>query len=83
MTIYNIYCLDEENNMFKSMVDKISSAGANVVLCQKGIDDIAVHYLARAGILAVKSPKWLRSIKLKQTDGFLLKDIRILKLCKS
>ena len=37
--------LDEENNMLKSMVDKISSAGANVVLCQKGIDDMAQHYL--------------------------------------
>ncbi|MGC1134033.1 MAG: TCP-1/cpn60 chaperonin family protein [Nitrososphaeraceae archaeon] len=32
--------LDEENNILKSMVNKISSAGANVVLCQKGIDDI-------------------------------------------
>jgi len=39
--------LDEENNMLKSMVDKISSAGANVVLCQKGIDDMAQHYLAK------------------------------------
>ena len=43
--------LDEENHILKSMVDKISSAGANVVLCQKGIDDMAQHYLARAGIL--------------------------------
>ena len=38
--------LDEEKNMLKSMVDKIISAGANVVLCQKGIDDMAQHYLA-------------------------------------
>src|SRR5918999_4631530 len=37
--------LDEENKMLKSMVEKIKSSGANVVLCQKGIDDIAQHYL--------------------------------------
>ena len=44
--------LDEENKMLKSMVDKIAlSAGANVVLCQKGIDDIAQHYLAKKGIM--------------------------------
>src|SRR4029078_434485 len=38
----------------KDMVDKIVSAGANVLVCQKGVDDIAQHYLARAGILAVR-----------------------------
>src|SRR5919199_3184815 len=43
--------LDEENRMLKSMVDKIKSSGANVVLCQKGIDDIAQHYFAKEGIL--------------------------------
>ncbi|MEM4376473.1 MAG: thermosome subunit beta, partial [Candidatus Nitrosocaldaceae archaeon] len=37
--------LDEENRMLKSMVDKIASANANVVICQKGIDDMAQHYL--------------------------------------
>lgn len=49
--------LDEENSMLKSMVNKISSAGANVVVCQKGIDDMAQHYLAKAGILAVRRAK--------------------------
>ncbi|MFL6421669.1 MAG: thermosome subunit beta, partial [Nitrososphaeraceae archaeon] len=39
--------LNEENKMLKSMVDKVVSAGANVVLCQKGIDDIAQHYFAK------------------------------------
>ena len=39
--------LEEENRMLKSMVDKIKSAGANVVICQKGIDDIAQHYLSK------------------------------------
>ena len=41
--------LEEENRMLKSMVDKIHDAGANVLLCQKGIDDIAQHYLAKHG----------------------------------
>jgi thermosome len=49
--------LDEESRMLKSMVDKITSAGANVVFCQKGIDDIAQHYLAKAGVLAVRRVK--------------------------
>ena len=42
--------LDEENRMLKGMVDKIIASGANVVVCQKGIDDIAQHYLAKANI---------------------------------
>src|SRR5579885_1708786 len=40
--------LDEEANMLREMVDKIKQVGANVVVCQKGIDDIAQHYLAKA-----------------------------------
>ena len=43
--------------MLKSMVDKITSLGANVALTQKGIDDIAQHYLAKSGILAVRGIK--------------------------
>ena len=39
--------LEEENRMLKSMVDKIHQIGANVLICQKGIDDIAQHYLAK------------------------------------
>jgi thermosome len=46
--------LDEETYMLRSMVDKIVQSGANVVVCQKGIDDTAQHYLAKAGILAVR-----------------------------
>lgn len=61
--------LDEENNILKSMVNKISSAGANVVLCQKGIDDIAQHYLARAGILAVRRIKESDMSKLAKATG--------------
>jgi thermosome len=61
--------LDEENNMLKSMVDKILSAGANVVLCQKGIDDMAQHYLARAGVIAVRRVKESDMSKLAKATG--------------
>ena len=61
--------LDEENNILKSMVDKISSAGANVVLCQKGIDDMAQHYLARGGMIAVRRIKESDMSKLAKATG--------------
>jgi archaeal chaperonin len=61
--------LDEENRMLKSMVDKIKSSGANVVLCQKGIDDIAQHYLAKEGILAVRRIKESDMTKLSKATG--------------
>jgi len=61
--------LEEENRMLKSMVDKIKSAGANVVLCQKGIDDIAQHYLAKAGILAVRRVKESDMTKMARATG--------------
>ena len=43
--------------MLKAMVDNILAVGANVVLCQKGIDEMAQHYLAKSGILAVDELK--------------------------
>lgn len=61
--------LEEENKMLKSMVDKIKSSGANVVLCQKGIDDIAQHYLAKASILAVRRVKESDMFKLSKATG--------------
>lgn len=68
--------LDEENSMLKSMVDKISSAGANVVVCQKGIDDMAQHYLAKAGILAVRRAKESDMNNLaKSTGGKVLANV--------
>jgi chaperonin GroEL (HSP60 family) len=68
--------LDEENKMLKSMVDRISAAGANVVLCQKGIDDIAQHYLAKAGILAVRRIKESDMSNLsKATKGRIVTNI--------
>jgi archaeal chaperonin len=61
--------LDEENRMLKSMVDKISASGANVVLCQKGIDDTAQHYLAKEGIIAVRRIKEDDMTKLSKATG--------------
>ena len=49
--------LNEENNMLKTMVDKVIGTGATVVFCQKGIDDAAQHYLAKAGVLTVRRIK--------------------------
>ncbi len=61
--------IEEENRMLKAMVDKVSAAGANVLLCQKGIDDIAQHYLAKAGILAVRRVKESDMTKLSKATG--------------
>ncbi len=49
--------LKQEERMLKTMVDKIVKAGANVVVCQKGIDDMAQHFMARKNILAVRRVK--------------------------
>ncbi|MBI2651551.1 TCP-1/cpn60 chaperonin family protein [Candidatus Woesearchaeota archaeon] len=46
--------LDQEENMLKAMVEQITSTGANAVLCQKGVDDIAIHFLAKKGVYAVR-----------------------------
>ena len=61
--------LEEENRMLKSMVDKVVAAGANIVLCQKGIDDIAQHYLSKAGIMAVRRIKESDMFKLAKATG--------------
>jgi thermosome len=61
--------LEQENKMLKDMVDKIVSAGANVLVCQKGVDDIAQHYLAKAGILAVRRAKESDMTKLSRATG--------------
>lgn len=49
--------LDQEEKMLKGMIDKIVNSGATVLFCQKGIDDIAQHYLAKKGIYAVRRAK--------------------------
>ena len=61
--------LDEENKMLKAMVDKIKTAGANVVVCQKGIDDMVQHYLSRSAILAVRRVKESDMFKLSKATG--------------
>ena len=49
--------LDQEEKILRNMVDKVIKSKANVVICQKGIDDIAQHYLAKAGVYAVRRVK--------------------------
>lgn len=61
--------LDEENRMLKNMVDKVIGSGANVVLCQKGIDDMAQHYLAKANIQAIRRIKESDLTKLAKATG--------------
>ena len=61
--------LEEENRMLKNMVDKLHDIGANVLICQKGIDDIAQHYLAKHGIMAVRRVKESDMIKLSKATG--------------
>lgn len=61
--------LDQESATFKEMVNKIKASGASVVLCQKGIDDIAQHYLAKEGIYAVRRVKKSDMEKLAKATG--------------
>ena len=61
--------LEEENRMLKSMVDKIHDVGANVLICQKGIDDIAQHYLSKNGIMAIRRVKESDMTKLAKATG--------------
>ena len=68
--------LDEEERMIKSIVEKIKASGSNVLFCQKGIDDIAQHYLSKAGILAVRRVKKSDMEKLaRATGGALISSI--------
>ena len=61
--------LEEENRMLKSMVEKLHDIGSNVVICQKGIDDMAQHFLAKHGILAVRRVKESDMAKLAKATG--------------
>jgi thermosome len=61
--------MEQEEQMLKEMVDKIAAAGANVVVCQKGIDDVAQHFLARRGILAVRRVKRSDIEKVAKATG--------------
>jgi len=61
--------LKQEESMLKGMADKIVASGANVVICQKGIDDMAQHFLARKGIVAVRRAKKSDIEKLAKATG--------------
>ncbi|WP_290596777.1 thermosome subunit beta, partial [Archaeoglobus sp. JdFR-39] len=69
--------IEQEEKMLKEMVDKLAEAGANVVFCQKGIDDLAQYYLAKAGILAVRRVKQSDIEKIAKACGAkILTDLR-------
>ncbi len=61
--------LDEEEGMIRKMVDSVKKSGANVLICQKGIDDIAQHFLAKAGIYTVRRAKKSDMEKLSKATG--------------
>ncbi len=61
--------LNSEEKMLRDMVDKIAKSGANVVFCQKGIDDMAQHFLAKKGIVAVRRVKKSDMEKLSRATG--------------
>ena len=72
--------IEQEEKMIKEMVDRIVQAGANVVFCQKGIDDLAQYYLAKAGVLAVRRVKQSDIEKLaKATGARIITDLRDIK----
>ncbi len=68
--------LDEEENILRNMVEKIAASGANVVICEKGIDDVAQHFMAKKDILAVRRVKQSDMEKLaKATGGKILSNL--------
>ena len=68
--------LDEEENMLRKMVDKVKNSGADVLICEKGIDDLAQHFLAKEGIYAVRQAKESDMEKLaKATGGKIVVDL--------
>ena len=69
--------LDEEERMLKDMVTSVTKAGANVIFCEKGIDDMALHFLGKAGVLAVKSLSSSDMEKMsKATGGKILASVK-------
>jgi thermosome len=61
--------LDKETTMLKEMVNTIKASGATVLFCQKGIDDMAQHFLAKAGIIAARRVKQSDMEKLSRATG--------------
>jgi thermosome len=72
--------LDQENDMMQDMVKKVKAAGADVVFCQKGIDDMVQHFLSKEGIMAARRVKESDMEKLaRATGGRIVSDIDDLK----
>jgi thermosome len=61
--------LKEEETMLRNMVDKVLASGANVVVCQKGIDDMAQHFMSRKGVIAIRRAKKSDMEKLARATG--------------
>ena len=61
--------LDQEEKMLRNMVGKVTDSGANVIFCQKGIDDMAQHFFAKAGVMAVRRVKKSDIDKLSRATG--------------
>ena len=61
--------LDQESDMMQKMVTKVKASGADVVFCQKGIDDMVQHFLAKAGIMAARRVKESDMEKLARATG--------------
>jgi thermosome len=61
--------LKQEEVMLKGLVDKVAASGATVVICQKGIDDMAQHFMARKGIVAIRRAKKSDMEKLSRATG--------------
>lgn len=61
--------LDQEQNMLRKMADKVIKSGANVIICEKGIDDLVQHFLAKAGIYAARRAKKSDMDKLARATG--------------
>jgi len=61
--------LDEEENTLRGMVDKVTKSGATVIMCEKGIDDLAQHYFAKKGLYAVRRVKRSDMEKLAKATG--------------
>jgi len=64
--------LDEEEKMLRTMVEKIVNSGAKVLICQKGIDDLAQHFLSKAGIMVVRRVKKSDIEKLSKATGGMI-----------
>ncbi len=61
--------LDEEEKILRDMVEKVAKSGANVLICQKGIDDVVQHFLAKKNILAVRRASEKDMEKLARASG--------------